>query len=246
MPEIRYTRSCATASWIDERTGLPEFDESHPPATTDREFLTRSRGYRFSNFIEVWAVYDSVRNRFTRYGFTRASGIYRPLSYGGIPSQVFDGIRRTQHHHSHVEFTQTIGARTQSPERIGGMLGGPAGNILASAITAFPPIWTEVKLRVYRDGQSFAEVTRHSLFPSMTFYTREVFASGAPDEQGNYSRTRMSGAAFYNGNPNLERWKDRGWGHIHGGTHGGPTAGNPWGMEESIFSGIDPTQPFGW
>jgi hypothetical protein len=45
--------------------------------------------------------------------------------------------------------------------------------------------------------------------------------------------------------PNYDRWYANGWGDLGAGVSG-PITGNPWGMEKTVVSGIDPTQPFGW
>jgi len=244
MALIMYTRSAATASWIDPVTGLPEVDRNPPGAMAERGFLTGNAGFRFANFMEVWANYDTERHTIIGHGFTTASGIYTSPSFGGIPSRRFESVRNVQVGREPITFTQIVGARTESPEKIGGIF-GPLGNILGSAITAFPPIWSEIRIQIYNDGRAEASVLRHSLFPSMTFYTRPINASGAPNEMGSYIRTPFGGSSYYNGVPNLNRWKENGWGATHRGSSG-PTGGNPWNFEESVLTGIDHTQPFGW
>lgn len=238
MALITYTCSAAAVSWIDPATGLPEVDRVVPASSVDRSFLTGSSGFRFANFMDVWARYDTSRNTIVGHGFASASGIYRSLSYGGIPSRPFETIRRVAVGSEPITFTQIVGARTESPERIGGLIGGPLGNILGSAVSAFPPIWSELRIRIFNDGRTEASVVRHSLFPSLTFYTR-------PGDTGRYVQTPVSGSRYYNAVPNLDRWNEAGWG-AQQSSAGGATAGNPWNYEESIFSGIDPTQPFGW
>lgn len=245
MATIKYTRSAATVSWIDAATGLPEVDPVAPGQTVQRSFLTGATGFRFVNFMEVWADYDTNRNTIIGHGFTPASGIYRGPSFAGVPSQVFQPIQQVQVGREPITFKQIIGARTQSPERVGGMLGGPLGNILGSAVSAFPPIWSEISIKIFNDGRNEDAVLRHSIFPSLTFYTRAINASGAPSQTGSYTRTSFSGTGYYNAVPHLDRWKTTGWGAVRAGTSG-PTGGNPWNMERSVLSGIDHTQPFGW
>jgi len=124
MAIIKYERSAATVSWIDPATELPEVDNNRPsdPATT-RQFLTGSAGFRFCNFIEAWTNYDSALQAVTSYGFSSASKIYRAPSFAKIPSQVFTPKQAMSLAGGAATFTQIIGARTQSPEVIGGIVG---------------------------------------------------------------------------------------------------------------------------
>ncbi len=245
MAIIRYVRSAATVSWIDPRTGLPEVDQTPPGASVSREFLTGSSGFRFVNFMEIWANFDVDRNTIVGHGMTQASGIYTSPSFAGIPSRRFQPIQLVRVGQEPITFRQTVGARTESPERIGGSIFGPGGNILASAVKAFPPIWTEIEIQLFNDGNTVASVLRHSLFPSATFYTRPVYASLEPQESGPYTRTPIGSATNYDGMPNYDRWYANGWGSPGSGSSG-PVTGNPWNMERSVLSGIDHTQPFGW
>jgi outer membrane lipoprotein SlyB len=259
MTTIRYVRSIATASWIDPVTGLPEVDETPPGNSVTRQFLTGPEGFRFCNFLEVWATYDSVTNAFTGHGFTDASGIYTAPSFAGISSHRFPMRRGSVVATGDLVFTQLVGARTHSAEIIGGgagVLGGAAagavlgsvvpffgtavgagvgavvgliaGPSIARAVTHFPPIWSELELRIRPDGSTSSRVIRHSLFPSMSFYSRPVRAPLTPLETGAYSSTPPSGT-YYNGVPNYETWLTAGWGTL-GGSGSGATRGNPWGM----------------
>ena len=164
MSIVRYVRSAAAASWIDARTGLPEVDVNAPGAFVQRGFLTGAAGFRFANFMEIWANYDTDTRAIVGHGFTADSGLYRSPSYGGIPSQVGTPIRSVKVGVEPITFIQTTGARTQSPEKIGGLF-GPIGNIFASAVKSFPPIWTEIQIQLFGDGHSVASVRRWSLFP---------------------------------------------------------------------------------
>ncbi|MGL6208502.1 MAG: hypothetical protein ACRC14_01575, partial [Paracoccaceae bacterium] len=179
--------SAATCSWIDPVTGLPEVDTA-PITHLDkpRGFLTGDRGFRFSNFIETWVDFSTVPGGLTQKGFTSASGLYRGPSFAHIPSHAFDVMRETFEEGDCVRFTQTVGARTASPEVIGGTVGLVVGGLLlgvvgviggaivgtgaARQITGFPPIWTKLQIRMYRNGQATAQLLQHSLFPSMTTY----------------------------------------------------------------------------
>jgi hypothetical protein len=242
MATVRYTHSIAALSWIDLRSGLPEVDPVAPAPEIRRSTIVGSSGYRFANFMEVWANYDTDRRSIVGHGFTNDSGIYTSPSYGGLPSQRFQTLQTVRVGREPITFTQITGARTQSPERIGGMF-GPAGNIFGSAVSAFAPIWTKLEIRIFNDGRYEGRILQHSIFPSVSFYLQILEASGAPT--GRYRRTAFSGADTYDGVPNLDRWEVEGWGSLRGGSSG-PTAGNPWDYERSVFTGIDPTQPFGW
>ncbi|MEM0995942.1 MAG: hypothetical protein AAGN35_02635 [Bacteroidota bacterium] len=85
----------------------------------------------------------------------------------------------------------------------GSWLGGATGEKAASAAISFPPIWTEVGLRVYADGRINRRMIRHSLFPSVHFYGASNYAGGL-----NYLALDAEQTSWQNG----------GWG-----------GGNPWG-----------------
>ena len=70
MSIVRYVRSAAAASWIDARTGLPEVDVNAPGAFVQRGFLTGAAGFRFANFMEIWANYDTDTRAIVGHGFT--------------------------------------------------------------------------------------------------------------------------------------------------------------------------------
>jgi hypothetical protein len=223
---------------------LPEVDGNAPGAFVQRGFLTGAAGFRFTNFMEIWANYDTDTRAIVGHGFTPDSGLYRSPSYRGIPSQVGTPMQSVKVGVEPITFIQTTGARTQSPERIGGLFGGPIGNIVASAVKSFPPIWTEIQIQLFGDGHIAASVRRWSLFPSMTFYTRSI-ALDSTVESVAYTRTASRpGNVTYDGMPNYDNWYANGWGDLGPGP--GPIAGNPWGLDKSVLSGIDPSQPFGW
>jgi hypothetical protein len=243
MALVRYERSIASISWIDVATGLPEVDRTPPGGQVSRAFVMGNAGYRFANYMEVWATYDTSIGTIVGHGFGSGSGLYRAPSYGGIPSAIGETTRSVRVGREPITFIQMLGARTQSPEKIGGIF-GPLGNIFASAVVHFPPIWTELQLMIYNDGRFEGRVLRHSIFPSMTFYVLGNDPTSAPSALL-YRTPVPTGGQFYNAVPNLDRWKREGWGDIRG-TNPGPTPGNPWGMAESVLTGIDPSQPFGW
>jgi len=90
-----------------------------------REFLTGKKGFRFTNFLEVFVNIDDKTRLVTGHGFTPASGIYRGPSYGGIPSEYYSPIRSVKIGKDPIVFAQIMGARTQSPEHLAGWLGPP-------------------------------------------------------------------------------------------------------------------------
>jgi hypothetical protein len=228
-----YTHSIATASWIDKRTGLPEVDE-HPPAwRVGRGFVTGRKGYRFAHLLEVFVNIDDKTGLITGHGFTAASGLYRGPSFGGLPSEFYAPIRSVRIGRDPIIFNQIIGARTKSPEEIGSMLGGPIGRMAAHAIKSFPPIWTELELRIYAGGRAEGFLIHHSLFPSVTFY--KPLANS--DQYQTFST--------YDGRPQLKRWQTAGWGRLVMGS-GQAQAGNPYSLYGSVMEDImNSTMPAG-
>jgi hypothetical protein len=224
-------RAIATLSWIDPRTGLPEVDKAGDPGPTiNRALITGRAAYRFSSFLNVTA--RSLDGRILDYHVEPDSGMYRSPSFLGIPSAPVGNIGQyAVSMGSAVVFRQLVGCRTVSPETIGGtvggILGGPIGQRLgkeaAEYVSAFPPIWTEIEMTIYADGNWTHQLIQHSLFPSVSYYA--INAAGLFERQGR----------SYDAVPNLERWKQKGWGPMLPGK-GGPTPGNPWRM----------TSPKGW
>jgi hypothetical protein len=174
------TRSVATMSWIDPRTGLPEVDKRGDPGEqVPRDTILGQLAYRFANFLEAFLRVDKD-GKVLKYGFTEASGMYRNLSFLKIPSEPFDIIRNKPiSAGSSVCFSQLVGCRTQSPEiiaesvgSIGGPIGAQIGREIVEEIMVFPPIWTELEMTIYADGWFEGRLRRHSIFPSLNFYRR--------------------------------------------------------------------------
>jgi len=139
MAVIQISHAAATCSWIDPATGLPETDtQVIVDPTTNLGFLTGNQGYRFCNFISVWAEIDLVAKRVQKSGFESSSRIYRGPSYGGIPSHAFMVQRDSFVEKDGLRFTQVVGARTVSPEVVGTaggvVLGAIAGGVIGSAV----------------------------------------------------------------------------------------------------------------
>lgn len=109
-----------------------------------------------------------------------------------------------------------------------GTVGYFAGREVAEFVTAFPPIWTELEMKISADGSVKGSMVSHSLFPSNSFYFIEnTRVDGAGGEK--YKRV-----VTYDGdNTRLKSWKEKGWGGAaSAGARSGPTAGNPWGMTD--------------
>ena len=224
-------RAIATLSWIDPRTGLPEVDKAgEPGAKINRALITGRSAYRFSSFLNVTVT--SIDGLIISRRIEADSGMYRSPSFLGIQSDPVGNIGQySLSMGSAAVFRQLVGCRTVSPETIGGtvggIIGGPIGQRLgkeaAEYVTAFPPIWTEIEMTIYADGNWTHQLIQHSIFPSVSFYAINDF--------GTFERQGKS----YDGVPNLELWKKGGWGPMIPGK-GGPTPGNPWKM----------TNPKGW
>ena len=73
MSISRCEHSIASVSWIDAATGLPEVDSNPPGAVVTRSFLTGSSGFRFVNYMEVWADFDTEAGTIVGHGFAPAS-----------------------------------------------------------------------------------------------------------------------------------------------------------------------------
>jgi hypothetical protein len=223
-------RAIATLSWIDPRTGLPEVDQlGEPGPWINRALITGRSGYRFSNFLNVTAT--ATDGRIIARRIEPDSGMYRSPSFLKIPSAPVGKIGQYSISlGSAAVFRQLVGCRTVSPETIGstvgGIFGGPIGARLgkeaAEYMSAFPPIWTEIEITIYADGNWTHQLIQHSIFPSVSYYAINDF--GVFERQGTYDAV-----------PNLEMWKRDGWGPMIPGK-GGPTPGNPWKM----------TNPKGW
>jgi hypothetical protein len=229
MAIVRYDRAIASVSWIDWHSGLPEVDTDPPGAQVARSYLMGAFGFRFVNYLEVWASYDTASETMVGYGFSPASGIYRAPTYAGYEAATGGVIRDLQVGHEPIVFYQMLGALMDSPDKTG--------------TVHLPPMWTELELRLYNDGRIEGRVLRHSLFPSVSFYVSKNDAPGAPISH--LYRVPQQSATHpvtlvpcYNGLPNLQRWRDEGWGPMLG-RGPGPTPGNPWGLEEVGVSGMD-------
>jgi hypothetical protein len=248
MDFVTYVRSIASFSWIDPRTGLKEVDPRDPGAWTSRPWIRSTLGYRFANFLEAFITVDKSTGYVVGHGFTPASGIYRNLSFAGIPSAFWLPIRSVRLGSDPVVFTQIVGAQTKSAEGIGGALGGPIGEFIAHNVMNFPPIWTELELSMHADGGYHGRVLRHSLFPSMNGYLEyhdpdDRWDIYEPDRNDRYDVAYWQNVQSihklnhrYDGVPHYKEWLKNGWGSIRTAGTFGPTWGNPFNVE---FTAID-------
>jgi hypothetical protein len=228
------TFAAATCSWIDPATGLPEIDANRVIGDSqERSFFLANKGYRFCNFTEVSLQVDFSQRQLVNPTFTADSGMYRSLSYGNIPSHAFPIQRQTFVEDDAVRFTQVTGARTVSPESLGMKWGDALGELVARQLIAFPPIWSKIQIRIYKDGRKEAQLLQHSIFPSLTFYQQV----GNTFARVNY----LNGQNWYDATKlvQLPDWKKRGWGPLQQTNAPGPTAGSPWGTTRGFFGGED-------
>jgi hypothetical protein len=197
------------------------------------------------------------------YDFTSASKIYKNPSYGGVPSEAFKSFqsRYRLSDGSGAIFSQTVGARTVSPEVFGerggraaeaivemvsiaagagvgssgGAIGDKIGRKVAHYLKGYPPIWTTVKLTLFADGGSKGAVVRHSLFPSMSYYA--IQPVGGAYVAREHSSFKLAGPTYDVHTPeDAAKWNTDGWGSVPG-SQSGPSRGNPWGRSKTDLTG---------
>jgi len=115
----------------------------------------------------------------------------------------------------------------------GGAIGAFVGEVGLRRFVAFPPIWSKIQIRIYKDGRTEAQLLQYSLFPSLTFYqqTRDQFARvDVARGQGFYNATKAR---------ELPDWHARGWDGLERKSTPGPCAGNPWGLRKGVTGGED-------
>lgn len=218
-----------------------------------------NKGYRFCNFMDVSVELTTDGRSIKHAAFRPWSGIYRGPSFAGIPSHVFAIIRETTSDVNSKVFTQTVGARTVSPEKIGRIAGALAGGAAGTAIspgigtvvgavggyftgetvahqvTGFPPIWSKLQIRIFVDGTAEVQLVQHSIFPSLTLYEQLESTSVLGL---NYARvSRQIDRVYYNATKEVQLpdWKENGWGEAAGTA--GPCKGNPWSLAKGITGG---------
>jgi hypothetical protein len=223
-----------------------------------------STPFRFANILEATIEFDTTNpSRTVKPSFTAQSGGYGNLSYGDIPSKQFQTIQeRPVISEDTVLFTQTVGFRTESPEKkvqgtlfnwTGDPVGIAAGYKIGHQLFGLPPIWTTLALTIYFDGHSEGEMLAYSVFPSVTFYTQQPHywkthqykKTGTVYDACGYVGTSLDweddgrGGAGYPevsgkwGRDYYDRWNEKGWGDIANTNPLGPTDGNPWGVRKN-------------
>ncbi len=252
MPVI--TRSIASMSWIDPKTGLPEVDAGgNPGSTTTRAVIVGEAAYRFSNFLEAEIDIDKDGKAITGSRFTAASGMYRSPSFMRIPSAPVGKIGRViDADATAVTFRQIVGCRTVSPETIGtvgGALAGIGGGVAIGVFVVGTGGWGLLALGaggLLVGGGTGKEIAEYaSAFPPIwTELELTIRVDGTTNERliasslfpsCTFYRESPAGKQSYAAVSNyeavsaLERWKANGWGDA-ASQRAGPTGGNPWNM----------------
>jgi hypothetical protein len=236
---IKHVRiGVATLSWIDLRSGLPEFDWRPPPDQTNADQIRHAKICRFSNLLEVKAIVDTKDRAILSVTTNNSAMFMRPSFLGTRPAVV--GSNRRFHREetggrmTTVRISQVVGCRTRAPEKIANTLeklvSPPplpnSGEEIVEALgLVYPPIWTELAITITADARTGASLIGHSLFPSMSYY---VDADG--------SDRYLKRSPDFHAVPLLPAWKKYGWGPRLSPT--GPSAGNPWKMPNpaGVFS----------
>lgn len=260
MGTQRLVAGMASFSWINPITGLPEVDKGGEPGQSiGIAEVFAGKKYRFSNYLEAVVDVDD-RNGITKATFGLQSGMYRGPSFLGLDSAPVGSIGRSVSFiRQEAVYRQIVGCRTESPEKIGAgggaVVGAAAGGALAGVwlgpvgmfigavalgtvgyfsgrevaefASAFPPIWTELELAIKADGSVRCALVSHSLFPSHTIYRPDPARATATAG----SSLRQQDATYDGDATRLKKWKAQGWG-LTPAKRSGPTAGNPWGMED--------------
>jgi hypothetical protein len=232
-------------------TSLPVNDGVGPPNIISRQFISSQQGFRFANLLEATVV-ASTSGTIQNYGFTPYSKIYADRSFRGEASTHYRRLQSKRIDGSVAVFTQIVGARTHSVDQtgrdvgrgvgsvlaggglvkklsvLGGKIGGDLGEKVAHHIFPFPPIWSELELRIDSSGSATAKLVRFSLFPSLTDYTEMLVPRVKTARAVGLKATPLSaGAHCYNaGQAALDKWNDKGWDTNSGLL--GPVQGNPW------------------
>jgi hypothetical protein len=116
-------------------------------------------------------------------------------------------------------------------------VGAFAGETVGHQVLGFPPIWSKIQMRIYRDGRMEAQLLQHSLFPSLTFYKQVV---GPHLGINSFERVNQAnGQRYYNAlkATQLPEWQKRGWGYLQNMLVPGPCGGNPWGIAKGVIGG---------
>lgn len=118
------TFGVASLSWINPRClwWLLETDwRGDPGDFISRDLILRATAFRFANLLEVRVAFRGPK--IETHAFTPDSRIHYGPSLGGFPPQVFQKIQQTSAIPGGRRFTQIVGARTESPLRVGEEIG---------------------------------------------------------------------------------------------------------------------------
>ena len=119
----------------------------------------------------------------------------------------------------------------------GAAVGAIAGEVALHQALGFPPIWSKIQMRIYRDGRMEAQLLQHSVFPSLTFYKQAV--DPHRDINSFEMVSQANGQRYYNALKDIQLpdWKERGWGPLQNMSIPGPSGGNPWGIAKGVMGG---------
>jgi hypothetical protein len=252
-PMSRFYAAVATISWIDPKSGLPEYDSQAPGDLIPQSTIFARTGYRFSHYLEGGVEVNSA-GAITDAVITPESGLYRAPSMWGTKSvQVGEVGQKITNTRKSVTFRQIVGCRTLAPQVIGGAVAEVSSGLLtlpfawefgeeaASLVKIFPPIWTELELTINIDGSFSHKLLRHSLFPSVSYYAQVPPPPPVPTAFGNIQTNEAYQLVqTYDGVPNLNLWYQGGWGPLTPPTQSyGEMAGNPWSMTKPSTQMID-------
>lgn len=129
---------------------------------------------------------------------------------------------------------------------IGAFGGMGTGNVASHQIIGFPPIWSKLQIKMYRNGKVQAMLLQHSLFPSLTTYVQ----ISAPPEKASYDPgtdykrvDHPNGQSYYNATKDtqLPDWQANGWGLAKNYSTPGAFPGNPWAIDKGLSGGRDDT-----
>jgi hypothetical protein len=122
----------------------------------------------------------------------------------------------------------------------GGVIGGLSGETVSHNWKGFPPIWSKIQIRIYRNGAIEAQLLQHSLFPSLTYYA-QVPGSAAQQSAAFTRVDNAPGSRYYNATKaaQLPDWLAKGWGNLQTRPTPGPCGGNPWGIRVGVTGGAE-------
>jgi hypothetical protein len=233
-------QACAAPiSWIHPKTNLGLVDKIKPGARMTRSgVITPPSCGRFSNVLEVCAQFNSASGQYIGIQLSTASGIHYSSSFADTTPAVFKTVFTSEvgsiEGMPFARVKLIVGARTEAPEKSGAVLGGVVERLWPSQ--AWYPLlqagisstkWLGKCLGFRRSGLSWSLQSTAmgdgglpcSSQPvplgNVLFVLNEREPFGAPSALLDCKPTFM-GAMFYDAVPNLENWKQKGWGPLSG------------------------------